>query len=71
MRTILVVDDDKNLCRLYQAELEAEGYRVLLAENGQEATQSVAKEIPDVIVMDIRMPEKDGLDAMAQIFLEH
>jgi two-component system response regulator (stage 0 sporulation protein F) len=71
MNTILVVDDDKSLRRLYQAELESEGYRVLLAGNGNEASACVARETPDVIVMDIRMPEKDGLDAMAQILLDH
>ena len=71
MNTILVVDDDRNLRQLYQAELETEGYRVLLAKNGNEATRSVGKETPDLIVMDIRMPEKDGLDAMAQILRDH
>jgi len=71
MNTILVVDDDRSLRRLYQAELESEGYRVLLAGNGNEASECVAQETPDVIVMDIRMPEKDGLDAMAQILMDH
>jgi CheY-like chemotaxis protein len=71
MNTILIVDDDPNLRRLYQVELEMEGYRVLLAQNGNEATEWVAKATPDLIVMDIRMPEKDGLDAMAQILLEY
>jgi CheY-like chemotaxis protein len=71
MNTILVVDDDRNLRQLYQAELETEGYRVLLAQNGNEASTCVAREVPDLIVMDIRMPEKDGLDTMAQILLDH
>jgi CheY-like chemotaxis protein len=71
MNTILIVDDDKNLRRLYQAELEAEGYRVLLAEDGNEASTCVAVQVPDVIVMDIRMPGKDGLDTMAQILADH
>jgi len=67
MSTILVVDDDKNLRRLYQAELEAEGYRVILAENGQQAVKLAASESPDLIVMDLRMPEMDGLEAMARL----
>jgi two-component system, response regulator, stage 0 sporulation protein F len=71
MSTILVVDDDRNLRRLYQAELEAEGYRVLLAGDGNEASACLAQEIPDVIVMDIRMPGKDGLDAMAEILNDY
>jgi two-component system response regulator (stage 0 sporulation protein F) len=67
MKTILVADDDKNLIRLYKAELEAEGYRIMLAENGLQATDIIERENPDVVVMDIRMPEVDGLEAMAKI----
>jgi CheY-like chemotaxis protein len=67
MKTILVVDDDKNLRRLYKAELESEGYRVLLADNGRRAFELVQSENPDLVIMDIRMPEMDGLEAMARI----
>ena len=67
MSTILVVDDDKNLRKLYRAELEAEGYRVILAENGRQALKVAASESPDLIVMDLRMPEMDGLEAMARL----
>jgi DNA-binding response OmpR family regulator len=59
-KKILVVDDDKSLRSLYRIELESEGYRVLLAGDGNEASAWVAQEMPDVIVMDIRMPGKDG-----------
>jgi CheY-like chemotaxis protein len=71
MKTILIVDDDRNLRRLYKEELEAEGYRVLLADNGKQAIQAAASEPPDVVVMDIRMPEMDGLEAMACVLREH
>ena len=67
MKTILVVDDDKNLRRLYKAELEGEGYRIILAENGSEAAQLTANESPDLIIMDIKMPEMDGLETMAHL----
>lgn len=70
MKTILVVDDDKNLRRLYKAELEAEGYRVLLAENGRRACELIQTEHFDIVVMDVRMPEMDGLEAMAWILRE-
>jgi CheY-like chemotaxis protein len=67
MSTILVVDDDKNLRRLYQSELEAEGYQVILAENGRQALELAASQSPDLVVMDIRMPEMDGLESMARL----
>ncbi|MGA2259835.1 MAG: response regulator [Acidobacteriota bacterium] len=71
MNTVLIVEDDRNLLRLYQAELETEGYRVVTASNGSEAAERVALETPDVIVMDIRMPGRDGLDTMAEILREY
>jgi two-component system, response regulator, stage 0 sporulation protein F len=67
MQTILIVDDDKNLRQLYKSELESEGYRVLVAQNGKLALNLLEKEGPDLIVMDIRMPEMDGLEAMARV----
>ena len=71
MRTILVVDDDKSLRRLYKAELEAEGYRIRLAANGRQAINAVEEETPDLVIMDIRMPEMDGLESMARVLREH
>jgi CheY-like chemotaxis protein len=71
MNTILIVEDEINLRRLYKAELENEGYRVMEANNGNEAKAVVAREIPDLIVMDLRMPEKGGVDAMIEILQEY
>jgi len=67
MKTILVVDDDKNLRRLYREEFEAEGYRVVLASDGSQALEMMRNENPDLVIMDIRMPEIDGLEAMVRI----
>ena len=71
MNTILIVEDDRNLLQLYTAELEGEGYRVLAASDGNKAKEAVAREAPDLIVMDIRMPDKDGVDVMSEILQEH
>jgi CheY-like chemotaxis protein len=49
MKTVLIVDDDTNLRRLYKAELEAEGYETMLAANGREAVELLVLESPDVI----------------------
>jgi CheY-like chemotaxis protein len=53
MKTILIVDDDKSLRRLYKDELEAEGYNIILATNGWQALDLVSRENPDLIIMDI------------------
>ena len=59
---ILVVDDDKNTRRLMQAVLEAEGYVVLMAENGEEALKTMDRENVDLVVLDVMMPKMDGYE---------
>jgi two-component system alkaline phosphatase synthesis response regulator PhoP len=61
-RTILVVDDKVSMRRLVQDYLEAEGFRVVTAENGRAALQSAQHEKPDLILLDIMMPEMDGYE---------
>ena len=62
MKTILYVDDDAASRELCRRILEDEGYRVVLAEDGTEAVGVVGTENPDVAILDIRMPQKDGLE---------
>ena len=64
MEKILCVDDDDGLLRLYQEELSEEGYKVILAKDGKEALAKFAKEKPQVVVMDIRMPVMDGIETL-------
>jgi CheY-like chemotaxis protein len=64
MEKVLCVDDDRTLLLLYRDELSEEGYKVILAKNGQEALMKFEKESPDVVVMDIRMPVMDGIQTM-------
>jgi DNA-binding response OmpR family regulator len=59
---ILVVDDDKNTRRLYQAVLETDGYQVFTAENGDKALDIMDKEHIDLAVVDIMMPEMNGYE---------
>lgn len=63
-RKILVVDDNKGTLRLLEKTLSAEGYDILQAQGGQEAIRKAAKEIPDMIIMDIVMPDMDGSEAV-------
>ena len=71
MSKILLVEDDSNQAILYQQELEADGYEVVLAGNGREAIQKVEEDKPDLIVMDVSMPGMDGIEAMGRILSEH
>jgi DNA-binding response OmpR family regulator len=64
---ILVADDEPNIRLLYRSELEADGYVVNTASDGKEAVAKVESENPDLVVLDIRMPGIDGVEALARI----
>ena len=64
MFQIMVVDDDRNTRRLLQAVLEADGYKVLTAENGEDALALMDSEYVDLVVLDIMMPKVDGLTVL-------
>jgi len=59
---ILVVDDDTEIVRLLRAYLEQEGYQVLAAYDGEEALHVIRRERPDLVVLDLMMPKRDGWD---------
>jgi len=65
--TILVVDDFDDTRWLLRTWLERRGFRVIEAENGNEAIVEAQAEPPDLIIMDLEMPELDGLSATRQI----
>ena len=61
-RRILVVDDDKEIVRLLRAYLEQAGYQVLVAYNGESAIHVLRRERPDLVVLDLMLPDRDGWD---------
>lgn len=65
--TVLVCDDERSLVRLIKSELELSGYRVFVAEDGISAVEVAAQRLPDVLILDITMPGKDGFAVCAEI----
>jgi len=65
-KTIMVVDDEKRLVSLVESYLVQQGYRVVSANNGKEALPIARREKPDLIILDIMMPEMDGYEFMRQ-----
>lgn len=66
-KTILIVDDEADIRELLNYNLEQEGFRVLLAENGRKALLLVEKETVDLILLDLMIPEVSGLDVCKQL----
>jgi DNA-binding response OmpR family regulator len=64
---ILVVDDEKNILKLYKAELEDEGYNVVTANSGKEALEVFRIEEPDIVTLDIMIPDINGLQLLKQL----
>jgi DNA-binding response OmpR family regulator len=64
---ILVVDDDLHIQRLYKEEFEEEGYEVVIASNGKEAIDLFDSEVPDIVTLDILLPDVDGIRLLRQM----
>jgi CheY-like chemotaxis protein len=67
MKTILFADDSKNIRDYCRVALEEDGYRVTLACDGLDAIRGFAKELIDLVVLDVNMPRASGLDALEWI----
>lgn len=65
--TFLVVDDFEDTRLMLRTWLSKKGFRVIEAENGREAVAAAGRDNPDFIIMDVEMPELDGLNATRQI----
>ncbi|MCX6907449.1 MAG: response regulator [Verrucomicrobia bacterium] len=64
---ILIVDDEAFILRVTELSLKKGGYQLIFGRNGVEAVQEAARELPDLIVMDVQMPEMDGLAALRHL----
>jgi two-component system response regulator ResD len=68
--TILVVDDEPSISEIVSIYLNRAGYRVLVAEDGQAALEILSKEPPDLVVLDLMLPEVDGLEITRRLRAE-
>src|SRR5690554_1727646 len=68
---ILVVDDDLNLCELVSLYLTREGFSVECVHDGEEAVTTALRSPPDLIVLDLMLPGKDGLEVCQEIRKHH
>ena len=64
---VLIVDDDLAIIKLVRANLEAEDYKTLTAMDGTEALQTIEREVPDLVILDIMLPKIDGFEICRQL----
>jgi DNA-binding response OmpR family regulator len=67
MKKILIVEDEEALCLLYKEELSQEGYDVMTVYDAEQALEVLNRERFDLIITDIRMPGRDGVELITQI----
>ena len=65
--TILLVDDEQDILEIVGYNLEQEGYQIITASDGKEAVAKAKKHLPQLIIMDVMMPEMDGMEACENI----
>lgn len=67
MKKILIIEDDQFFQKFYATKLAEKGYTTAVASNGQEGLDKIQSERPDLILLDLIMPEKDGFEVMKTI----
>ncbi|MBI2952919.1 MAG: response regulator [Chloroflexi bacterium] len=70
-RTVLVIDDDQDIVSLVAMVLEAEGYTVQTAADGREGLQKLERDMPDLILLDMKMPVMDGWEFAREFHARH
>jgi len=66
-KKVLIVEDEEMIRRLFKDVLEKVGYKIIIAGDGEQGVQLASKEKPDLILMDVQMPIKNGLEATKEI----
>lgn len=66
-KTILIADDEKNILISLEFLMKREGYVVVVAHDGQEAIDTISREHPDLVLLDVMMPKKTGFDVCQEV----
>ncbi len=66
-KIILIAEDEKNISEMYKTAFEQAGFRVIIANDGQEAIEKTKTECPHLVLLDINMPIKDGFEVLKDI----
>ncbi|MCG2701337.1 response regulator, partial [Candidatus Parcubacteria bacterium] len=64
---ILIIEDDSFLLSMYATKFSLENFEVIAAEDGEKGLKSAFKELPDIILLDIFLPKKDGFDVLKEL----
>ena len=65
--TIIIIEDEKSICNFMETTLNAHDYKVICASTGQEGLSIIASCLPDVILLDLGLPDMDGLDLIRRV----
>lgn len=67
MTKIAIIEDDPTISQMYRMKFEADGFDIQLADNGKRGVELVEHFLPDLILLDVQMPEMNGAEALAEI----
>lgn len=71
MQKIAIIEDDQTIAEMYRMKFESEGFTVEVAQNGRLGVELAREMKPDLILLDLQMPEMDGEEALKEIRKEH
>lgn len=66
-KKLLIVEDDEHVSKVYEAKFTKEGFETVFARNGEEGVTKIASEKPDLIILDLMVPKKDGFVVLEEI----
>src|SRR3989344_8831401 len=64
---VLLIEDEKSVLELYKLKLSIDGYEVITAESGEEGLKQAVKALPDLIFLDVKMPQMDGFEVLKKL----